>query len=45
MYNAVIPSYDADKGDGGNDGVNKGKERIKADDPANKEMVRKHLFE
>lgn len=45
LYSAVIPSYKSrDKKDGGGDGKNK-QEEIKADDPSNKEKVRKFLDE
>ena len=45
LYSAVIPSYKSrDKKDGGGDGKKK-QEEIKADDPSNKEKVRKFLDE
>jgi hypothetical protein len=39
MYNSVLPSYDSKKSEG--DGR---EEVIKADDPRNKDRVRKALF-
>lgn len=42
MYNAVRPSYDFDKKE---DGEPKSEEVIKADDPANRNAVRKILFD
>lgn len=45
LYSAVIPSYKSrDKKDGGGDRKKK-HEEIKADDPSNKEKVRKFLDE
>lgn len=46
LYSAVIPSYKSrDKKDGRGDGKKKKQEEIKADDPSNKEKVRKFLDE
>lgn len=43
LYSAVIPSYKSKWKDG--DGNKKEQEEIKADDPANKDKVRKFLDE